>query len=335
MSQPALHTRFAYKRDGRQPGQRLLKGIGEVCRDEWLRNHNPVDGVPVYNGREAAQSFDLTTNGFMLSRLPTSCPDLFDVPRAVREYLPEAEEFLRRVTGCAECVAAGYTVRDPASQATRDGLELSLPDQARKAGRRGDEGDRHGIERNVHNDFTDDYHGRILSFLTPGGHYHKKGGLQVLSDPTQGWLGERIRRLNLDLTKCRFEVVNVWRAVGGGRLRRDPLAVCDKRTVSANDLIPASIKFDGRQFSPPGTAYTLAKHNPNHRWYYFPGMEEEEVLLLKTFDSRPEEWPLQIHTSIVDPSTAASDPPRRSCEIRAICIYPLEEEGSGSPAARL
>ena len=63
-------------------------------------------------------------------------------------------------------------------------------------------------------------------------------------------------------------------------------------------------------------------------------MEEDEVVLIKTFDSADNKgddtFPCQFHSAFYDPSTPDDAPPRLNCEARAICIWPNAE-----PRARL
>jgi hypothetical protein len=60
-----------------------------------------------------------------------------------------------------------------------------------------------------------------------------------------------------------------------------PLAVCDSRTVSQDDLVTCDIvrrRYVGETY--------FGKFNPDQRWYYLPDMEEDEVMLIKVYDSK-------------------------------------------------
>ena len=65
-----------------------------------------------------------------------------------------------------------------------------------------------------------------------------------------------------------------------------PLALCDKRSVSPQDLIIADAIFD-----PPGApewrfdSWVVAA-NPARRWHWFPDLTRDEVLLFQSSDSR-------------------------------------------------
>ena len=60
-----------------------------------------------------------------------------------------------------------------------------------------------------------------------------------------------------------------------------PLAVCDARSVAAEDLVAADIHYPSRR----GEIY-LVRHSPSHAWAYFPGMDRDEALVFKQYDSR-------------------------------------------------
>jgi hypothetical protein len=59
-----------------------------------------------------------------------------------------------------------------------------------------------------------------------------------------------------------------------------PLALCDHRTISPSDLVPADIVFPHYL----DEAYEVL-HNPNHRWFYRQGMSDGDVILFKLADS--------------------------------------------------
>lgn len=111
---------------------------------------------------------------------------------------------------------------------------------------------------------------------------------------------------------------NVWRAFSGAP-QDVPLAVCDARSVSADDLIVADAIFD-----PPGGAgwrfdsWVLAA-NPAHRWLWFPDMTRDEVLIFKSSDSllaNP-----APHVAFDNPAAPAGCPPRASIEMRALAFW--------------
>ncbi|MGJ7552471.1 CmcJ/NvfI family oxidoreductase [Variovorax sp. RB3P1] len=110
--------------------------------------------------------------------------------------------------------------------------------------------------------------------------------------------------------KHRFAVVNLWRPLA--TVERLPLALCDARTISPNDLVYPDKVGETCSFT----------WNPNHRWYWFPRLRPDEVLLLKIFDSREDVARFTAHTAFEDPNGAREAPARRSIELRALVFWP-------------
>ena len=120
--------------------------------------------------------------------------------------------------------------------------------------------------------------------------------------------------------KRRFLEVNVWRPITGP-LEEAPLAVCDARTISQEDLIATDLIYPDKV----GETYSFS-YSPAHRWYYFPKMQRHEALLIKCFDS--DETSISrftAHTAFDDPMTPRSALPRESIEVRALVFLPEEQ----------
>ncbi|TDV39000.1 hypothetical protein C7405_101117 [Paraburkholderia caballeronis] len=118
--------------------------------------------------------------------------------------------------------------------------------------------------------------------------------------------------------KHRFGIVNLWRPLSV--VERLPLALCDARTISPDDLVPSDLVYRDKV----GETYSFVA-NPAHRWYYFPRLRPDEALLLKIYDSRDDGTArLTAHTAFDAPHTAADAPPRRSIELRALLFWPAQ-----------
>ena len=119
-----------------------------------------------------------------------------------------------------------------------------------------------------------------------------------------------------DLLKRRFAIVNAWRSTRG-RVESWPLAVCDARSIRPEDFIAADLVYGDRV----GEVFNLA-HDPDHRWFYFPGLEEDRTILFKCFDSAEDgRARFTAHTAFEDPESAAGAPPRESLELRALAFF--------------
>lgn len=144
--------------------------------------------------------------------------------------------------------------------------------------------------RNVHNDYTESSAPRRVRDL----------------------LGEQ--RADT-LLKERFAIVNAWRSIEG-TVQRAPLAVIDASSVRPADLVPTDLIYSDRV----GEIYEVAE-NPAHRWRYYSGMHEDDVLFIKGYDSRRDVARFTPHTAFDHPGTLANAPPRKSIEVRSLVFF--------------
>ncbi|MFV2032238.1 MAG: CmcJ/NvfI family oxidoreductase [Gammaproteobacteria bacterium] len=118
------------------------------------------------------------------------------------------------------------------------------------------------------------------------------------------------------LAKGRFQIINVWRPLVDPVVNW-PLALCDARSVDITDQVDTE-----RRSATHTGEILLSTHNPQHRWFYYPQMRSDEVLVFKTFDSEDcDRKPNSIHTSIDLPDIPIDTPPRESFETRALVFY--------------
>lgn len=119
------------------------------------------------------------------------------------------------------------------------------------------------------------------------------------------------------LLRHRFAVVNVWRPLRGPVLDA-PLALCDARSFSDDDLVPTGLVHADRV----GETYSVV-HRPAHLWYYLSGMQSDEVVLIKGYDSATDgRARLSFHSAFDNPLAPPDAPPRESIEVRALVFFP-------------
>ena len=119
-----------------------------------------------------------------------------------------------------------------------------------------------------------------------------------------------------ELLKRRFAVINAWHSIRD-RVESWPLAICDARSIEREDLIATDLVYQDRV----GEVFNLA-HNPDHQWFYFPGLEEDRTILLKCFDSAEDgRARFTAHTAFEDPESAGGAAPRESIELRALAFF--------------
>ncbi len=153
-----------------------------------------------------------------------------------------------------------------------------------------EQGKRLGAHRLVHSDFTPALKQLLLGSMV---------------DPEQ--------------LRGRIAIFNMWRRFDPGKLHA-PLAVCDARSVSPDDLLPTDLHNYGGQQGFQLEIYQ-ALHNPEHRWFFFPEMERDEMLVFKTYDSEMDPFIPTLHSAFDDPICPADAPPRESIEARALCFF--------------
>ena len=144
--------------------------------------------------------------------------------------------------------------------------------------------------------------------------------LLVHSDYTPNSGVQRVRDIVPDeaeeLLKGRVAFYNVWKPLFDV-VEELPLACCDAQSQLDDDLMVMQLKYRERT----GEIYVL-RHNPDHRWWYFPRMTPDQALLLKTYDSETDgRARFMGHTAFEDPNTPAGAKKRQSVEIRTMAFF--------------
>ena len=121
-----------------------------------------------------------------------------------------------------------------------------------------------------------------------------------------------------------FGIFNVWKPLK--TVRRDPLALCDARTLKDEDLqagkvtVPGVGEIENFSVRPPGKG-----REGEHAWRYLRGMEADEVYVFRIYDGRVDVGEDKrshgvAHTSFVDPGTEDEEA-RESVEVRSFCVF--------------
>ena len=118
------------------------------------------------------------------------------------------------------------------------------------------------------------------------------------------------------LLSKRFSIIQVWRPIQN-ILEKDPLAICDSRSIKNSDLIISERRYPDRV----GQTYQI-KFNKNHEWFYFPKMTRDEAIIFKVYDSETDgRSRFTPHTSFVDPNSRLDAPERESIEVRILAFF--------------
>lgn len=138
--------------------------------------------------------------------------------------------------------------------------------------------------------------------------YTERSGPQRVRDLVGGDEAER-------LIGHRFAFINVWRPIRGPVIDT-PLAVCDATSMGPEDFVPTDLVYEDRV----GEIYSVA-HNAAHRWFYFPEMQPDEVMLLKCYDADRDRARFTAHSAFRNPDAPPGVSPRESIETRTIAFF--------------
>jgi len=113
-----------------------------------------------------------------------------------------------------------------------------------------------------------------------------------------------------------FAWYNTWQPFDND-VSQDHLTMCDVRTVDDGDII--EYRYTG--YEGMNAAVNAPVFNPGHRWYYYPDLRTDEVLVTKQLDPRPGRVSQTPHTSFLDDTASPDAPPRRSIETRILAVF--------------
>ncbi|MEM9656271.1 MAG: CmcJ/NvfI family oxidoreductase [Actinomycetota bacterium] len=257
---------------------------------------NHVDGLSIASVPTAIQDgrhevLSWMEQGFELRPMPSAVTRWDDPTDIVATHHPEIVDVVTAEVGCDAVLFYPAIVRDPTAAARS--------------------GDLAPIEA-AHSDYTEDYR----SMLVTADHPY----LDILA-PSMAAAG--VTPADLAAAK-RILTLQFWRNIGPPRPDR-PLAFCDATTVARDELTPHLVEsYGGVQTSFHSFLLNPPSDGRGRRWFTFPAMEPDEVVLFRAFDSERAEagepfW--TPHTAFVDPVAGPGAPPRESVEIRAICLF--------------
>ena len=239
--------------------------------------------VTIRNARLAARPFTLDEHGFCLARHATPITDWESQYDRDCDYAAQVRDVVAGLTGADLVVPMGGMIRS--SGLTSDHVQPPAAE--------------------AHVDFT---------------------------TPSAGKVAERMYRLARPQGAGydRFICFSLWRALSPPP-QDMPLALCEAGSVRADEGT-ANTKIDVDEiptgealFAPiPGEedmlAATIFHHSPEHRWWYYPDMTADEVLLIKFHDSdHGRAWRCP-HTAFADHSRPDAVE-RRSMEFRGVAFF--------------
>ncbi len=154
--------------------------------------------------------------------------------------------------------------------------------------------------------------------MTPAGWAH----LDYDGDEAAVQLGETIERSGRDVADfSRYVLYQTWRVLTDPP-QDYPLAVCDWQTVDAGDIVPLVYHVAAEQADGEEVTYRSqgSRHSDRHKWWYFPDLTVDDVVVFVGFDSARGERPSSLHVSFEDP-TVSEPVPRASIESRFFALF--------------
>lgn len=247
--------------------------------------HQQISQVPTTVCNARGKQHKLDVNAFELVEHHTSMsPGSFLQDDTVRAvYYKEVAEAMKRATGAAYVQVFHHQVRS----------------EARAQGPPGGSSQVQGYAQGIHSD-SSPFHAESV-FLQSVDAASAKAGI--------------------DLSKGRFLYLNGWRNITDTPIADNALAVCDETSlVAPDDYALTDLYSEGYKLQ----QYVLNDRNSSsHRWFYFPQMTKDELLLFKQWDSDSSlTGRCGFHTSFKDPNSASDAPSRESIEVRALCYFP-------------
>ena len=246
-----------------------MKDTGKRYVIDMARGNTVCEPIGIFTKIQNGRTINCTlkTNGFQLlsQRTALSTMEFYQNAQDLIQslYYKEIETLIQKLTGAPIVRAFEHQIRCSSDSAPESATE-SVGAAA------------HG----AHCDFT------LFSALRV---YES----MLLSLPNQG----------MDYKRGRFAVINVWRNISDSEpIRNYHLAVMDGQSVVAPDDF---IKYD---FIPNDSNriesyYLNAARASNHKWFYFPEMMKDEVLVFMQYDSDYQSSVrYTFHTAIYDPT---------------------------------
>ncbi len=118
----------------------------------------------------------------------------------------------------------------------------------------------------------------------------------------------------------RCAIYHVWRVLTPTP-QDSPLALCDAGTVEADDPVAAETVLDFPGSRRGKLDATLFRFNARHRWFYFPNMTPDEVVVFRGFDSGARTFGRVPHTAFSDSTCPPDAPARVSLDLRVLAIF--------------
>ena len=252
-----------------------------------------MDSEPFEQDIADGRAFDnpgWETSGFELRQHQSGVTDWGDEHQVKETHYDEISALARSLTGADHALVGNHILRNPEQAKIHEDL---APIQF------------------VHSDFAASYGDRMRAFYASDSEDARAALNKADITPAQVAAARRM------------VILQFWRNLGPAVMDL-PIAFCDARTVSADELVPLAVQdYAGGGFDFDTLAVKLPKGR-HHAWYTFPDMQIDEIVVFRTYDSnlldsgKPFWTP---HSAFRNPQVEPGRPARYSVEVRATCLW--------------
>ena len=280
----------------------LPSGVGDITSDppkvfDYRKPQKERGGLgaeiknTVIHNARSVDGLNLATSGFELLQHKSSVIEFMDNEEVMRVYYEECKQLAKKITGASIAYTFDHLIREPGRQISGGGTDGETYITGEESGG--------GYIGFAHMDYTENT--TWTDYLAVHNQMPPDAPIRIVS-------------------------LNFWRGLSS-TVDDYPLAVCDGRTVKETDLYETHVfGYGAKSYSwhDVGIETYSVKYSQDHRWYYYPQMRPEEVLVIKAFDSDGVVGSACPHCAFFNPSVQADAPPRRSIELRVLCFITEE-----------
>lgn len=271
-----------------------LAGVGVYCEAtfNYAGDEELVAVVQPVRDARAAEGLRFEECGFARMDSPSEVTDWTDPEHVDAVHGPEFRAFALGFTGADEALVYPCIIRSPTMASV---VGDYAPSQA------------------VHSDFTEDFG----SMVTDPGRPYRDFFQPILE--ANGLTYDDIASAE------RLLMLQTWRNVGPVEADH-PLAYCDASSVSVSRLERVVVpEYGGRRLELEAFVARRPGAGDADHWYTYPQLHDDEVVVLRTYDSQRAERGLPfwtLHAAFRDPKVPDGGAHRReSVEMRALCLW--------------
>ncbi len=258
--------------------------------------------VRIYNARPIQAELSLAREGFVLVKSKLPALNMNDYDELQKGYLPVVQSVVEEATGAAKVVVTdGVFMRT--TKAAHAPVGWMTPGKP---------------ALHVHTDYT----------ATTARQVIERSYDRNTADPARGYAetAEALKQsVDAPAGYRRYQQVigvQTWRVISPPP-HDSTLAVCAANTVLPEDIVEGDFiaEFPGAA-EPVLVPECFYGYYPNHRWFYFPDLQPDEVLVFMSFDFEAPERRRVIHSAFEVPNQPAGAH-RTSIEGRAFAFFEI------------